>query len=299
MRVPRSWRLGFWLAAGVPGAAAQTPPAPPAVAWLPRRPLQGSVVLLGVRAGGDSGLAVEGDVAGRPLRLEWSAGWYRALAGVPLDADTALPVRFVIGPAGGRSDTVEAVLPVARRRSRRERLRVAPRYVQPPDSLAPRLRAERELVQVLERRASETPRLWRERFARPSPGAVIDRFAVARVFNGRVRSRHLGVDFAGKMGDPVRAANRGVVAYVGDLYFSGTTVFLDHGGGLVTAYLHFSRAEVAVGDTVARGQVIGRVGRTGRATGPHLHWLATVGTVSVNPLDLLRLDFTAPLTAPR
>jgi len=95
----------------------------------------------------------------------------------------------------------------------------------------------------------------------------------------------------------VRATNRGVVTFVGDLYFSGMTVFLDHGAGLVTAYLHLSRALVAPGDTVARGQLIGRVGASGRVTGPHLHWLAAYGSVAVDPLDLLRLDLAAPFPA--
>jgi murein DD-endopeptidase MepM/ murein hydrolase activator NlpD len=118
-------------------------------------------------------------------------------------------------------------------------------------------------------------------------------FGVSRVFNGVVRSRHLGVDFAGARGAPVRAANRGVVALVADLYLSGTTLLIDHGAGLVTGYLHLSRALVAPGDTVARGQLIGRVGASGRVTGPHLHWLAAYGHITFDPLDLLRLNLTA------
>src|SRR5256885_4174789 len=83
----------------------------------------------------------------------------------------------------------------------------------------------------------------------------------------------MGVDFAGRRGASVRAANRGVVAMVADLYLSGTTILIDHGAGLVTGYLHLSGTLVAVGDTVARGQPIGEVGASGRVTGPHLHWL--------------------------
>ena len=110
------------------------------------------------------------------------------------------------------------------------------------------------------------------------------------MFNGRVTSRHLGVDFAGDVGEPIRAANRGVVALVGSFLLAGNMVYIDHGGGVVTGYFHMSKPLVAVGDTVARGQTIGLVGATGRVTGAHLHWSARYGVLAVNPFDLLKLD---------
>jgi len=158
------------------------------------------------------------------------------------------------------------------------------------------MQRERELVDGVHQRAHETPRLWHEPFVRPRSSAVTGRFGVARVFNGVLRSRHLGVDFAGRRGAPVQAANRGVVALVADLYLSGTTVLIDHGAGLVTGYLHLSRALVAVGDTVGRGQLIGYVGASGRVTGPHLHWLAAYGRITFDPLGLVGLDFDRPMT---
>jgi murein DD-endopeptidase MepM/ murein hydrolase activator NlpD len=119
---------------------------------------------------------------------------------------------------------------------------------------------------------------------------VTSEFGSGRVFNGRVTSRHLGVDFRGAVGEPVRAANRGVVALVDNFFLAGNVIYIDHGGGVVTSYFHLSKPLVAVGDTVTRGQQIGLVGSTGRVTGPHLHWAARYGTVTVNPLDLLSLD---------
>jgi len=80
-----------------------------------------------------------------------------------------------------------------------------------------------------------------------------------------------------------------VVALVADFYLAGRAVYIDHGGGLVTAYFHLSRAEVAEGDTVTAGQRIGAVGRSGRVTGPHLHWVARYGVISVDPMSLLGL----------
>jgi murein DD-endopeptidase MepM/ murein hydrolase activator NlpD len=88
----------------------------------------------------------------------------------------------------------------------------------------------------------------------------------------------------------VRAANRGVVALVSNFFLAGNVVYIDHGGGLVTGYFHLSRTVVAEGDTVARGDKIGEVGATGRVTGPHLHWSARYGALTVNPLDLLTLS---------
>jgi murein DD-endopeptidase MepM/ murein hydrolase activator NlpD len=122
---------------------------------------------------------------------------------------------------------------------------------------------------------------------RPRSSPISSGFGTGRTFNGQVTSRHLGVDFRGAMGAPVLAANRGVVVLIDTFFLGGRVVYLDHGAGLTTAYLHLSRALVSVGDTVERGQKIGLVGATGRVTGPHLHWTARYGGLTVNPLDLL------------
>ena len=103
-------------------------------------------------------------------------------------------------------------------------------------------------------------------------------YGTGREFNGAVTSRHLGTDFAGAVGAPVRARRpRAWWRWWRDFYLAGHAVYLDHGGGLVTGYFHLSRVDVAAGDTVAAGQIIGAVGRSGRATGPHLHWIARYG----------------------
>jgi murein DD-endopeptidase MepM/ murein hydrolase activator NlpD len=266
------------------------------VAWRPQVPLQGSLVVLGVRVPEAANVVVQGALAGEPLHFERVGEWFQALAGVPLDARDSLLARIVVQHGSGASDTMLTALPIGIRKARREQLTADPDLVQPPESMAPRIRAERALVRRIKQRAHDTPRLWREPFARPRPGPVSSGFGGARVFNGIMRSRHLGVDFSARVGEPVHAANRGVVSFVGSLYFSGNSVFLDHGGGLVTAYLHLSRALVSRGDTVSTGQLIGRVGATGRVTGPNLHWLASYGNVLVDPFDLLTIDPNSPVT---
>src|SRR5437764_698015 len=279
---------------GVPSAFAQSVARPPSLTWRPRAPLEGSAVVLALSAGSDDSVAtVQGELAGEPLHFEHLTHGWRALAAVPFDRADSVAVRALVERAAGPTDTVVAWLVPRRRRAPREKLRAAPGLVQPPDSLEERIREEQALVTGVRHQAHDTPRLWGEPFVRPRSSAVRDRFGVARVFHGVLRSRHMGVDFAGRRGASVRAANRGVVALVADLYLSGTTVLIDHGAGLVTGYLHLSRTLVAVGDTVARGQEIGEVGASGRVTGPHLHWLAAYGGITFDPLGLVGLDLNA------
>src|SRR2546421_6267829 len=250
-----------------------------------RAPLEGSAVVLQLSAGPDDSVAaVQGELAGEPLHFERTPHGWRALAAVPFGRSDSVTARATVERAGGLTDTGVAWLVPRQRRAPRGRLRVAPDLARPPDSLDERIKEEQEMVTTVRHQAHDAPRLWHEPFMRPRPSAVRDRFGVARTFNGVLRSRHMGVDLAGRRGASVRAANRGVVDLVADLYLSGTTVLIDHGAGLVTGYLHLSRTLVAVGDTVTRGQEIGEVGAAGRVTGPHLHWLAPDRGITLAPL---------------
>jgi murein DD-endopeptidase MepM/ murein hydrolase activator NlpD len=286
------------LAAAV--AAAQQPPLlslPPVtvgLAWRPDPPRQGSLVelrvALPVRAG-DSIIAILGELAGEPLHFEA----LRAVAGVPLDAPDTVALEIVLHWASAAVQRVAVHLPVVARRGRVERLRTAPEFAREPDSaLAARIVAERELQRDAARRGHAVPRLWAQAFVRPRPSRVTSPFGARRELNGVPRGVHAGMDLAGAMGTPVRAANRGVVALVGHFFYGGISVYLHHGAGLMTVYNHLSRATVAAGDTVERGQVIGRVGATGRVTGPHLHWAAQYGRWAVDPEDLRTLLAARP-----
>lgn len=114
-------------------------------------------------------------------------------------------------------------------------------------------------------------------------GRLSSPFGLRRFFNGEERNAHSGLDFAVPTGTPVRAPADGVVTIVADYFFNGKTIFLDHGQGLVTMYCHLSEFRVSKGDSVKRGQVIGNVGATGRATGPHLHWNVSLNNARVDP----------------
>ncbi len=114
-------------------------------------------------------------------------------------------------------------------------------------------------------------------------------FGVKRIMNNVKESVHTGVDIRGKSGEPVRASNFGRVVLAGELFYGGNTVVLDHGQAIYSVYMHMSELRVAEGDLARKGEVLGLVGATGRATGPHLHYTVKVGPTSVNPVSITRL----------
>ena len=120
-------------------------------------------------------------------------------------------------------------------------------------------------------------------FDKPVAGPLSSPFGLRRFFNGEERNPHSGLDFAVPAGTPVRAPAAGKVILVGDYFFNGRTVFVDHGQGLISMFCHLSQIGVQVGDELARGAVLGKVGATGRATGPHLHWNVSLNDARVDP----------------
>ncbi len=118
---------------------------------------------------------------------------------------------------------------------------------------------------------------------RPVTGRLSSPFGLRRFFNGEERNAHSGLDFAVPAGTPVKAPADGVVTIVADYFFNGKTVFIDHGQGFITMYCHLSAFQVRQGQEIQRGQVVGQVGATGRATGPHLHWNVSLNNARVDP----------------
>lgn len=167
-----------------------------------------------------------------------------------------------------------------------QKLNVDKKYVDPPAAEMARIKADRELVrQALAQRLPE--RFWVLPFVRPVPGDVSSLYGLKRVFNGQPRGVHKGLDLRGPQGQPVLACADGQVGLTGNLYFSGNVVYINHGEGVFTAYLHLSEILVQNGDRVRKGQVIGLVGATGRVTGPHLHLSLLVQGESVDPQPFL------------
>lgn len=232
-------------------------------------------------------------MAGEPLHfIQSAAGTWHAIGAVPVDGEGSLVASAEVLRASGKTETLRTRLvlpklppPVA------QPLAVDSSFTRPLDS-ATAARVERENARAREvgRRAHDSPPMWSASFLRPRKSVITSEFGSGRLFNGKMTSRHLGVDFRGAVGEPVTAANRGVVALVDSFFLAGNVVYINHGGGLITSYFHLSKTLVSVGDTVTRGEVIGLVGETGRVTGPHLHWAARYGTITVNPLDLVSLN---------
>ena len=160
---------------------------------------------------------------------------------------------------------------------------VPPKTVNPPPAIAARIRREQAAVtKVRERDDDRTD--FTESFMRPVEGRISGRFGNQRVYNGKPGSAHSGMDIAAAKGTPVKAPASGIVSFSdADLYLTGGTVVIDHGFGFSSNFLHLSRLDVKLGDRVEQGQVIGAVGATGRATGPHLHWGMNWFSVRIDP----------------
>jgi murein DD-endopeptidase MepM/ murein hydrolase activator NlpD len=168
-----------------------------------------------------------------------------------------------------------------------ESLTVQKQFVEPNEQQAQRAVAEQEkLRQIFGHITPE--KLWHGPFRLPLSGGVRGtNFGKRRILNGQPRSPHTGADFPAPTGTPIHTTQSGRVVLAEELYFSGNTVIIDHGLGIYSLYGHLSATDVAVGDSVKAGAIIGKVGATGRVTGPHLHWGVTVNKARVNPIQLV------------
>jgi murein DD-endopeptidase MepM/ murein hydrolase activator NlpD len=203
---------------------------------------------------------------GRELRVGPEGGF---LIGFDRDATTVqeLAVRY---PDGSR---LKRPLVIASRDYEIERIDgLPPAEVSPSAQDLARIEADARLIAAAKRRDSSEPRVA-EAFVWPVSGRISGVYGSQRILNGEPRQPHRGVDIAAPAGTPVAAMADGVVSLAApDMYFTGNTVMVDHGHGLHSIYAHMSALDVTVGQTVQRGVTLGKVGATGRATGPHLHW---------------------------
>jgi murein DD-endopeptidase MepM/ murein hydrolase activator NlpD len=211
---------------------------------------------------------------------------WQALLGIDLDrAPGTYPVVITAG-SGSTSAHVTRTLAVVAKKFLTRTLTVDDAYVNPPDTVMARINEEAARLTKLWQ--TVTPeRLWTTPFVPPVPDPANSAFGSRSVFNGEARSPHTGADFLSPAGEDVKAPSAGTVVLAENLYFSGNTVILDHGLGLYSQFAHFSEIGVKVGDRVEPGQIVGKVGATGRVTGPHLHWAIRLNGARVDPLSLL------------
>lgn len=275
--------LALWLA---PMTAAQAGGA--SVKWPKSVELfQGGLVE--IKVGGADLTAVEGRMRQTPIHFyPKGASAFAAIIGADIDAKPGI-AKLVLTATGGAGAQREQVVPVKinAKAFRKESFTVPPSFDQPSPEALEEIRRE----QAAFARAfgfSVPVRLWEAPFARPVPQeASASSFGWRRVINGTPRAPHSGTDLSAPMGTEVVASNTGRVVLVGNFFFSGGSVVLDHGGGLFTMYFHLSEFKVEEGMLVKRGELIALSGATGRVTGPHLHWGARLNDARVDPLELL------------
>jgi murein DD-endopeptidase MepM/ murein hydrolase activator NlpD len=212
---------------------------------------------------------------GEQVLLRHGATGWQAVVGLPLSAKAGRdaidvdgrPVSFTIKPKRDPEQRVHLEnkrqvnpLPEDEARIAREQALMAPAWKAWPEGLVPTLS-----------------------FHQPTPGVLTGSFGLRRIFNGQARAPHSGLDIKAPAGQAVHAPAAGVVVLTGDFFFSGNAVFLAHGEGVVSLFAHLSKVTVKQGQVLKAGDVLGEVGRTGRATGPHLHWSLSFNNARVDP----------------
>ncbi len=233
--------------------------------------------------------AVRGTAFGKtfPFYSDQSGRVWRGLIGIDLETRAGKYFARLHGSSvdGAPFDRTYP-LNVRDKRFLTRRLTVEERFVTPPKEEEERIRRESRRTEAIFE--TVTPeRIWRGSFTVPVKAPAGSSFGRGSILNGKPRSPHSGTDFSADTGTPVRAPNSGRIVLAADLYFSGNTVIVDHGLGLYSFLAHLSQFSVLEGDGVKAGQVIGRVGATGRATGPHLHWSVRLAGMRVDPLSLV------------
>ncbi len=247
----------------------------------------GGVVVLPIEGPADAAPVATLDGA-RTMVLRDGDRWV-AVVGIPLDTQPGR--QELVVSQGGKSTRLG--IDVTAKQYDVQKLKVAPGQVDLSKENLERVEKERTKIRAALRawsdRSPETLQLQP-----PVPGERSSSYGLRRFFNDQPRSPHTGMDIAAPTGTPIRAPAAGTVADVGDYFFNGNTVILDHGSGLVTMYCHLSRTDVKPGDTVATGDTIGAVGATGRGTGVHLHFGVTLNGTMVDPALFLPPESPVP-----
>ena len=253
---------------------------PPAIAEPEHSPWPGGIAV--VRIAGDNGpLVTVGEKPALVLRRE--SEWV-AIVGIPLDHESNTPLIATVSRPGAAAEKI--VIDLREADYRVQRLTVDRKYIEPDQASLDRIFAERKMI-------DKALSNWRTAdigdvmLRPPVPGARSSSFGSRRIFNDQPRSPHKGMDITAVSGTPILAPLAGVVTATGDYYFNGNTVILDHGQGFVSLYCHLSEIDVAEGQVIAVGELLGKVGATGRVTGAHLHFATYLNGTAVDPALLI------------
>jgi murein DD-endopeptidase MepM/ murein hydrolase activator NlpD len=227
----------------------------------------------------------EAEVEGRALAFgSCGEGCYVALGALGVETS---PGRYEVSvTAGGETKTLAVTV--------REGEFKTQQLTLPEDKVFLSPEARRRAVREAEKmaalwEAASPEAYWDGAFIMPLDNDFSTEFGVRRIMNGKKKSVHRGVDIRGKEGEPVLAANAGRVVMAEDTFYGGNTIVIDHGLGVHTVYMHLSKFSVEEGEHISKGNVVGYVGSTGRATGPHLHYGVKINAVTANPVSVSRL----------
>lgn len=277
------WLLAVFLAGAAPVQAGNAAKA----SWTKAvEVLQGE--LAEVKVSGEDLAAVEGRLGSERIHFHGNVGVFSALVGADVEAKPG-PAKLIltlIDRSGARTRR-EVLLKIKTKAFRKEAFNVPPGFDQMTPEALEQIRREREAFA----RAFAAPiseRLWEAPFVRPVPHeASASSFGSRRIINGTARAPHSGTDLSSPEGTDVISTNHGRVVLIGNFFFAGGSVVLDHGGGLFTMYFHLSEFKVEEGARVKKGDLLALSGATGRVTGAHLHWGARLANARVDPLELL------------
>jgi murein DD-endopeptidase MepM/ murein hydrolase activator NlpD len=262
----------------------------PAVTLTPAVVIAGAPELIRVHAA--PGAKLSGEWLRQPLEFFAGVhpGDFYALAGVDVEAPIG-PSTLTIHIDGIAND-ITRTIDIQAAHYRTGSLTVAPKFVEPSPEAKKQIEEEAQLKKKVFAASASEP-LWDGSFRAPVRTPATDSFGTRRMFNGKLASIHKGADFRAASGTPVHASNSGTVVLARPLYFEGNCVVIDHGLGLYTLSMHFSRIDVKEGQHVNTGDVLGLSGATGRVTGPHLHWAVRWHDAYLDPVKLLHMDLAA------
>lgn len=271
----RSALLGTACLLALPAASFASPPSSSGI-WPQPLQVPGGVARLPLGPSAQRPVAHQGEL---PLLVVGDMIAWTALVGIALSAAPGEAFITVQTPEGGLRQLSYTIAP---KRYSEQQLKVSPRTVDlSPQDLARYERERAHQETVMATFSQPLPASLRMRV--PVPGRKSSSFGLRRVFNGQARNPHSGMDIAAATGTPVLAPLPGRVIDTGDYFFNGGTVWLDHGGGLLSMYCHLSAMDVQPGEVLPAGARLGAVGATGRVTGPHLHWGVMLNRAMVDP----------------
>ncbi len=271
----RSALLGAVSLLALPAASFASPQSSSGI-WPQPLQVPGGVARLPLGPSAQRPVAHQGEL---PLLVVGDMIAWTAIVGIPLAAAPGQAAITVQTPEGGLRQLSYTIAP---KRYSEQQLKVSPRTVDlSPEDLARYERERAHQETVMATFSQPLPASLRMRV--PVPGRRSSSFGLRRVFNGQARNPHSGMDIAAATGTPVVAPLPGRVIDTGDYFFNGGTVWLDHGGGLLSMYCHLSAMDAQTGEVLATGARLGAVGATGRVTGPHLHWGVMLNRAMVDP----------------